>query len=352
MADQAVPLDARALTAEAVRRAAPVVVDDATTSPLIDPARRQLTGARAALAVPLPARERVIGALLVIGTRGPRAFSTDEIAVAEALAAQAAVAIGNARLYEAEQRARAEAQAAVRLREEFLGIASHELKTPLTIMKGYVQVLTRRAGQRDLSAARLSSIYDALGRQVQRLEALVASLLDTARVQQGRLVLERRPADLVEIAQQVLARFDDSPELTEQHRLTLAADGPVEGVWDADRLDQVLTNLISNALKYSPAGGEVRITLRQVDDEAEMTVSDQGIGIPADEQAQLFQPFYRGTSHLPHGIKGVGLGLYLSGRIVDRHGGRITIASAPEGGTIFTVRLPLRTRQAAASRRP
>jgi signal transduction histidine kinase len=231
------------------------------------------------------------------------------------------------------------------LREEFLGIASHELKTPLTSIKGYVQMLTRRPSQRDTSAERLGGIYDALGRQVQRLEVLVTNLLDTARVQQGWLVLERRPTDLVEIARQVLARCADSPEQTAQHRLTLVAAGPVEGVWDADRLDQVLTNLISNALKYSPAGGDVRVTLRQVDDEAEVLVSDEGIGIPADEQAQLFQPFFRGASHLPHGIQGVGLGLYISGRIVDRHGGRITLVSTPSHGTTFTVRLPLDSRQ-------
>ena len=169
---------------------------------------------------------------------------------------------------------------------------------------------------------------------------LVSDLLDVSRLQQGRLELRPEPVELGELARQVVARFEHAPHRTPRHALVVAAPAPVTGEWDAARLDQVLTNLVGNALKFSPTGGEVRVVVRQEGGEALLTVSDEGLGIGPDERATLFQPFQRGEA-TARAIPGVGLGLYIASEIVARHGGRIEVASAVGEGSTFVVRLPL-----------
>lgn len=285
------------------------------------------------MTVPLIARERTLGALtLGFTSASRRRYTHADLNLAEDLAHRAAIAIDNARLYREEQEL-------VRSREEFLSIASHELKTPLTILKASAQILSRQVLQSDLDRSRITSCAHRLQVQVDRLETLVADLLDASRLQQGHLELRPEPYDLREIAGEILARFQDAPERTEHHRLTLHAPAPVIGLIDPARLDQVLTNLLSNALKYSPAGGEIRLAIHQCGDQAIIAVSDQGIGITAAEQARLFQPFSRGDA--VRGVSGTGLGLYISRQIVERHGGTITVESQPGIGSTFTFRLPL-----------
>lgn len=244
-----------------------------------------------------------------------------------------------AQLLHREQAARAEADQAVRLREEFLSIASHELKTPLTTVKGYVQLLSREISRPQLDHDLLVELLNDLQAQVDRFETLVNDLLDASRIQQGRLELRPEPLDLTALAQQVLERFEHAAERTERHTLVLEAPGPIWGTWDPAQLDQVLTNLVSNALKYSPEGGEVRLRLRHRGDSVEVMVSDQGVGIPPEEQALLFQPFVRGAAG--RNIGGTGLGLYITAQIVARHGGSIHIQSEVGVGSTFTVCLPL-----------
>jgi signal transduction histidine kinase len=236
--------------------------------------------------------------------------------------------------------ARAEAEAAAHAREEFLSVASHELKTPLTTVKGYVQMLARALQQPVVEREHIARYAGYLQAQVARLEGLVADLLDSSRIQQGRLDLHPEPADLAALARHVLARFEHAAERLPTHRLMCDAPEPLLGTWDTTRLDQVLTNLISNALKYSPNGGEVGVRVRQVGDLAEVVVSDQGVGIPADARATLFRPFARGNA-TARNIPGAGLGLYIAARITERHGGSITVQSEPGVGSTFTVRLPL-----------
>ncbi len=243
------------------------------------------------------------------------------------------------RLKQAEERLQVlyqEARDALELRQEFLSIASHELKTPLASIKIYVQLLSR---SRALRESRESAMVNDLAAQVDRLEALVADLLDASRVQQGRLMLDLAPIDLAELARRVIDRFEHAAERTELHRLELQAPAPVIGIWDGARLDQVLTNLVSNALKYSPKGGLVRVSVTATDGGgAVLSVEDEGIGIPAEEMPKLFEPFVRlsGAGH----ISGTGLGLYITRELVSRHGGSIECDSRPGGGTTFIVRLP------------
>jgi signal transduction histidine kinase len=169
---------------------------------------------------------------------------------------------------------------------------------------------------------------------------LVDDLLDVSRIQQGRLDLRPEPIDLAELAREVTARFAQAPELTERHRLRLEAPDALPGRWDANRLDQVLTNLLSNAIKYSPEGGEAVVSARRRGDEAEIVVSDQGIGIAPAEQAKLFQPFARGEA-VRRRFAGTGLGLYIAARIIEHHGGGLSVESEPGVGSRFTARLPL-----------
>ncbi|HEU4793230.1 MAG TPA: ATP-binding protein, partial [Nitrolancea sp.] len=160
-----------------------------------------------------------------------------------------------------------------------------------------------------------------------------------SRIQRGRLELHLEEVNLAHLTEQVMSRFELAPERTERHIVVLDTQDPVEGVWDRARLDQVLTNLISNALKYSPHGGEVKVIVRQDDDHAELIVSDQGIGITPSERPRLFQPFQRGESaHLS--ASGTGLGLYITAQIVEQHGGTIDLESEPAEGSTFTIRLP------------
>src|SRR5690606_15766772 len=215
-------------------------------------------------------------------------YTPDDSTLLQDLTERAALAIENARLYQ-------EAQSAVRAREAFLSTASHELKTPLTTVKGYGQLLLRFLNQRQLNRVHLINLATHLRDQTDRFETLVNDLLDVSRIQQGRLALRPQPMELTELAHAVMSRFEQSPDCTPAHRLVLDAPEPIQGVWDPMRLYQVLTNLMSNALKYSPDGGEVRLTIQRQGDAVQIAVRDQGIGIPAGEQDQLFQPFSRTT---------------------------------------------------------
>ena len=167
----------------------------------------------------------------------------------------------------------------------------------------------------------------------------MVDLLDVARIQRGELALRPEPMDLVDLARQVLDRFELSPERSPNHRLALEATEAVAGRWDADRLDQAITNLVSNALKYSPDGGEVRVCVARHDGAAVLRVCDEGLGIAPDEQARLFRPYARGQA--ARGVEGTGLGLYVTSQVVARHGGTIAVESVLGAGSVFTIRLPL-----------
>lgn len=289
----------------------------------------------ALIIVPLFARNRTLGIMMLGRSRGSELFSEDDVSMAVDLGYRVALAIDNSGLY-------SRAQKVVQQQEEFISTASHELKTPLTTVKGYLQLINRQLHREDFSPERIVRFTHELDEQVRRLEELVSDLLDVSRIQQGRLELRPEKFDLAALASSVLARFEHAPERMPKHELTLMAPEPVEGTWDRGRLDQVLTNLISNALKYSPDGGQVLVRVHRAGDSVEIAVRDNGIGIRQDEKANLFQPFVRGR-HLRPKISGTGLGLYITQRIVQNHGGIIYVKSQPGQGTTFTVQLPLAT---------
>ncbi|HLZ23267.1 MAG TPA: ATP-binding protein [Ktedonobacterales bacterium] len=222
-------------------------------------------------------------------------------------------------------------------KDEFLSIASHELKTPLTSLKGLTQITRRRlerAGSPE--AAHLAGMERAIG----RMELLVNDLLDISRIESGKLALRTERADLVEICRQVA---EEQRAATERTILLELPEAPIELEVDVDRIGQVLSNLLSNALKYSPQDEAVVLSARLNEGEALFSVVDKGPGIPADDLPFIFERFYRVpgiTVQAGSGV-GLGLGLYICNDIVEHHGGRITVESAPNHGSVFTVALPL-----------
>jgi PAS domain S-box-containing protein len=229
-----------------------------------------------------------------------------------------------------------EAQEAIRVRDDFLSIASHELKTPLTPLKLHLQVLKQRvASGRPISP---QHVEKALA-QVARLSGLINDLLDTSRIQAGRLELKHEPVSLRELTREVLA---DLRPVNAEH--TLEYEEPDEALvieGDRGRLTQVLVNLLENALKYSPTGGSIRVRVERDGARALVSVSDAGIGIPPDQKAHLFERFFRARNAPISGFGGLGLGLYICRDIIERHGGRIWVESEVGRGSTFHFTLPV-----------
>ncbi len=238
--------------------------------------------------------------------------------------------------------AQAELREAVRAREEFLSVASHELRTPLTPLKGFAALTLQRMekGEDFPERERFLKALRSMSRQTDRLHRLVDDLLDTSRIQAGRFELERQQMDWVPLVREVLERF----ELRGQEGLRFLFEPPptpVEGLWDGPRLEQVVTNLLSNAVRYSPQGGTVQVRFVLTSDYAELQVRDEGIGIPPESVASLFQPFARASNATSRHFGGLGLGLFICREIVQRHGGDIWAESpGPHQGSAFHVRLP------------
>jgi signal transduction histidine kinase len=291
-------------------------------------------GAASLICVPLPARDRTIGALTLIAAESVRRYGPKDLELAEALAARAALAVDNARLY-------GEAQAAIRARDEFLSIASHELRTPVTGIKGYAQLLLRAQERSQLEAARLTRSLHAIDDATDRLTTLTQDLLDVSRIRLGQLPLRLQEIDLAELVQRVGYRVAD--QLPPGIDLIVDLQSPVPPIQgDADRLEQVFSNLLDNATKYSPGGGTVRVELGRVGDQVRVAVRDQGIGLPADAAVSIFRPFGRAPNASSRNLPGMGLGLYICRNIVERHGGSVVAVSPGEGlGTTIEVLLPV-----------
>ena len=279
-------------------------------------------------AVPLRIEERMLG-ILVLSFAEPRSLDPDERGFLLALGEVGAQAIDRARLYESEQRARAEAEAAVAAQDKFLSIAAHELRTPVATVKAAAQLADRSIARGQLDVARFTRHLATINRSADRLGALLEDLLDVSRLRTGQLRLRREQVELGPLVQEIVGRYS----ATERgHRFTLRA--PSEQVCvDADplRLEQVLDNLLSNAVKYSPHGGSIEVRLCLEAEGVTLTVTDHGIGLPVGQEASIFEPFGRGSNATARQIQGLGLGLAISRQLVEVHGGRIWAVSAGEG---------------------
>lgn len=221
--------------------------------------------------------------------------------------------------------------------QAFLAGVAHDLRNPLSALKMASAVISP---EKPLPPEeRIRQSYARVQRQVHRLERMLFDLLDTARIEAGELQLQLEPCDLAELARVTIDLFEPAAP---EHRLSLAAPAALPSVMaDPTRIEQVLNNLVSNAIKYSPRGGRVEVVLEAQGEGVVLTVKDEGVGIEADELQSIFEPFRR-TSASRASVPGVGLGLFVARRIVEGHGGRLTVESAPGRGSTFQVRLPAR----------
>ena len=240
------------------------------------------------------------------------------------------------RIVENRTRELVEANAA---KDKFLSMIAHELKTPLTTLKGRTQLLQRRAAREELDEVVTQGLKD-IERSINRLHVLVNDLLDASLMQTNMFVIHRRRCDLVQLCRHIIDEYTSGSGPA----LRFEAPGePIEAEVDADRIGQVLLNLLSNAHKYSPKGYPITITVQQVGFEAIISVRDMGAGIPPEDLRHIFDEYYRSSEvDLQAGLQnGLGLGLYIAHKLVERHAGRIDVQSAPGEGSVFSVALPL-----------
>jgi len=322
--------------AEVIRTAQPRLYRELPTELL-----RALVGSAAngatfasAIVVPLMSRSGAAGAItcLVASDRAP--FDTRDLSLTQDLARRCASAIESASLY-------GDAREAVSIRDEFLSVAAHELKTPMTSLRGYAQLLGRefeRGQPPNPERARRAALTIQV--QADKLARLVGQLLDISRIQAGKLAIERRQTDLSQLVRDVL---DAARNQISGH--TLVARLPEELLVRADplRIEQVITNLIDNAIKYSPEGGQIDVLLDEDVDRnvVVFAVRDRGVGVPPEHRAHIFDRFYQAhAGGALTSMAGMGLGLYISRQIVELHGGTIEAEFPDDGGTRFSVLLP------------
>ena len=225
---------------------------------------------------------------------------------------------------------------AEQIKDEFIGMVSHELKTPLTVLTGALNV----AMSGNVSPEDERTLLEDAAWGAETMADIVDNLLELSRWQANRLALREEPLDMAQVVQRMIAQ---SSAKSEKHRLVAdVAPGLPQVNADRTRIERILENLIDNAIKYSPNGGEVRVSAKRQNDEIVVSVQDQGIGIGAEDQTKLFQEFQRLDVGSRTGIQGIGLGLVVCKRLVEAHGGRIWVESEPGKGSIFYFTLPLR----------
>ncbi len=313
----------------------PEITDEMLVAAARDPEQLKISrelGITSSIAVPLIAREQPLGILSFVTAESGKKYTQDDVALAESIARRAASAIDNAKLYD-------EAQSAVKARDQFLSIAAHELKTPLTAMRAYTQLVQRRiarsgqVGEKDLEALSL------VVKQTYRLDRMIVSLLDLSRIETGQLSLDTQQVDLCALVRHVV---EETRPTLQGHKLeTTVPESPLIINGDELRLEQVILNLLQNAVKYDPDNGKIHVAVERKGRTACVIVADEGIGIPETAQPKLFQRFYRAANANQKRIDGMGIGLYVVREIVALHKGEISVKSKEGEGSTFTVCLPM-----------
>ncbi len=294
------------------------------------PLQRRL-GLEGLIALPLVVEQQIIGALQ-FSFKQPLLLQDADRAFVQALARQCAQALDRARLYDESQRA-------LDARDQFLAVASHELKTPTTSILGYAQLLQRRISHNGEVGERIAKPVHSIIHQATRLNRLTLSLLDLSRLQTGQLTISRSDVNLLALVERVAQEAQLS---TDRHQIHVAVpEQELRLVGDELRLEQVIYNLLQNAIKYSPDGGAINITVRPSATSVQIAIADHGVGIAAADLPQLFQRFYRAPTATTLSVSGMGLGLYIVQEIIALHHGSIDVQSELGAGSTFTITLPL-----------
>ncbi len=292
-----------------------------------------LLGFKSGMTVPMVCRGRTLGAISLVIADSDRRYDQTDLALGEELARRAALAVDNARLYR-------EAQESISAREEFMSIASHELRAPLNTLYLQIQSLLRagqQGGWASLPEDRLRGGLSACDRHVRRLGELINKLFDVTRIAAGRLELHLEDVDLAAVGREVVGRFAEELQRA-GCAVSLRADRPVVGRWDRVRIEQVVVNLLQNAVKYG-AGRPIEIVIDGDERMARLSVTDQGIGIAPEHHQRIFERFARVAAD--RGIGGLGMGLYIVNKILAALGGTIQVYSDLGAGSTFLVELPL-----------
>ncbi|QHS56310.1 PAS domain S-box protein [Mucilaginibacter sp. 14171R-50] len=280
------------------------------------------------LAVPVVSKSgEVIGGLFLGHPEAGR-FTREHEMLVSGVSSQASVALDNAQMYEEIQKLNSK-------KDEFIGLASHELKTPMTSLNGYLQIIDRSLGENDRNKV---FIQKALS-QINKLSDLISDLLDVSKIEAGKLPFSLSTFNLPELVDEVADLMQYS---TKTHRIIICSDIHDLVVHaDKQRIEQVMINLISNAIKYSPQADMINISVSASHDKAAVTVQDFGMGISKEQQERIFSRFYRVDDLASH-ISGLGIGLYISKDIITRHGGRLYVESEPGKGSTFGFEIPLK----------
>jgi signal transduction histidine kinase/CheY-like chemotaxis protein len=319
----------------ATRRA--MWTDDMPGDPRVDPETLRQFPHQSDLFVPIRVKDRPVGGFFVIWWTARRSITEWEIRLLEGLSDLAGIFLENAQLY----RETAEAN---RAKDVFLAMLSHELRNPLGAIANAVAVLDR--GGESSSPKVTARLRQIINRQTQHLSRLVDDLLDVARATAGKITLERQPVDLGEAAAACIRSLHDS-ERTRRHRLSLRVESVIVNA-DPTRLAQIITNIVDNALKFTPSGGTVEVDVLREGRHAVFRVRDTGIGIAPDMLPRVFELFTQAEQGAARSIGGLGIGLTLVRRLVEMHGGTVVAASEGHGrGAQFTVRLPVEVEVAA-----
>ncbi len=297
-------------------------------------------GITSAMVLPLVAGGQTLGSMLFVSTSVRRRYSEADLALAGELADRAGIAIDNARLYR-------ELQESNRLKDEFLGTVSHELRTPLNAVLGWTTILRRGAADPSVTTRALSAIERNAKAQAQ----LVEDLLDTSRIVSGKLRIDASPIDISGIVQGAVDSFGPLARARSTDLSATCEDGLPPVLADTIRLQQVIGNLLANALKFTPAGGRVAIRAQRSGSGVEISVRDNGAGIAPEFLPFVFDRFRQGDSTTTRAHGGLGLGLAIARHLVELHGGTIRAESAGEHtGATFTIVLPVAAARQAAGR--
>jgi PAS domain S-box-containing protein len=324
-----IPVKNHAAIEEAWQHRRAVWTDDMSADPRVDPDTFRQFPHQSDLFAPICIKDRPVGGFFAIWWTERRSFTDSEIRLLQGISDLAGVFLDNAQLYR-------EAADANRAKDEFLATLSHELRNPLGAIANGVAALERRGGG-DETATRLRQI---IHRQTHHLTRLVDDLLDVARATAGKVPLNRQPLDLSEAAGGCVRALRASGR-ARRHRVTFRAESVIVSA-DPVRLAQIITNMLDNAVKFTPAGGTVDVDVLRAGQEGVLRVSDTGVGIAPEMLSRVFELFAQAEQPMDRSVGGLGIGLTLSRRLVELHGGTITAASEGRGrGAQFTVRLPV-----------